>query len=93
MRSLFESYGDLSVRVLRRADAGNEVWTETEATATGLEMAAVIIWTIDQATGTLVGGRYYSEAVQHDAPPMEEFIRTLGAGAHGGPTETTGSSS
>lgn len=78
MQGFFDTYPDFCVRVLRRVDAANEVWTESEATATGLEMAAVIIWTIDDVTGTLAGGRYYSDTVQHDAEGMEDFIRSLG---------------
>lgn len=81
MAALFEAYGDLTVRVLRRAETDNEVWTETVATATGLEIAAVIIWTVDESTGTLLRGRYYSDVVQHEAPPMEDFINGLVARA------------
>jgi ketosteroid isomerase-like protein len=66
--------------VLRRAGDGHEVWTETVATATGLEMAAVVIWTADHARGVLVRGRYYSEPVQRDAPVIGEFMHGLAGG-------------
>jgi ketosteroid isomerase-like protein len=79
MKTLLDAHPDLSVTVLRRADSRDEVWTETLATADGLEMAAVIIWTVDDATGTLTRGRYYSEVVQRDAPLIGEWIRSLGA--------------
>jgi len=78
MRYLVDTYADLEVHVLRRARAGDEVWTETTATAAGLEVAAVIIWEIDEATDTLRRGRFYSEPVAHDAPGIDEFMRTLG---------------
>ena len=80
MLFLFNTYPDFSVTVLRKAVNGNEVWTETTAQATGLEMAAVVIWTVDPASGTIVRGRYYSEAVQRDAAEIGEFIRSIGGG-------------
>jgi ketosteroid isomerase-like protein len=77
MRLLFDRYPDFAVTVLRSARDGGEVWTETVATATGLEMAAVVIWTADAAGAVLVRGRYYSEQVQHDAPVIGEFMHGL----------------
>jgi ketosteroid isomerase-like protein len=81
MQTLFDSYPDLAVTVLRLATSGHEVWTETTATAADFDMAAVIIWTIDEATGTLRSGRYYAEPVQHDAPPIDDFIASIGSPA------------
>jgi limonene-1,2-epoxide hydrolase len=78
MRYLFETYPDFHVTLLRKAVVGNEIWTENHATATGLEMAAVTIWALDEATGTIVQGRYYSDPVQHDAPPIDAFMQSLG---------------
>jgi limonene-1,2-epoxide hydrolase len=78
MRFVFETYPDFSVTVLRKAVAGNEIWTEADGRATGLEMAAVTIWEVDEATGTLIRGRYYSEPVQHDAPGIDEFMLGIG---------------
>jgi ketosteroid isomerase-like protein len=80
MLFLLDTYPDFSVTVLRKAVNGNEVWTETTAAATGLEMAAVVIWTVDPASGAILGGRYYSEAVQRDAPEIGEFMRSIGGG-------------
>jgi ketosteroid isomerase-like protein len=89
MLFLFDTYPDFSVTVLRQAVSGNEVWTETTAQATGLEMAAVVIWTIDPRSGTIFCGRYYSEPVQQDAPGINEFMRSIGhdGRAPGMPTE------
>lgn len=89
MLFLFDTYPDFSVTVLRHAVSGNEVWTETTAQATGLAMAAVVIWTIDPRSGTIIAGRYYSESVQQDAPEINEFMRSIGYGgrAPGMPTE------
>jgi ketosteroid isomerase-like protein len=78
MRFLLDSFPDVEVTVLRKVRSGNEIWTETTATATGLEVAAVIIWEVDEASNTLRRGRYYSEPVQHDAPTIDEFLRSIG---------------
>lgn len=80
MTFLFQTYPDFSVTVLRHAVSGNEVWTEATAEATGLDMAAVVIWTIDPGSGTIAGGRYYSDRVQRDAPGISEFMRDIGRG-------------
>jgi ketosteroid isomerase-like protein len=80
MLFLFRAYPDFSVTVLRKAVDENEVWTETTAAATGLEMAAVVIWTVDPGSRTIIRGRYYSEAVQRDAPEIGEFMRSIGGG-------------
>lgn len=52
--------------------------TETTAAATGMEMAAVVIWTVDPAGTTIFSGRYYSEAVRREGPGITGFIRGLG---------------
>jgi ketosteroid isomerase-like protein len=83
MRLLFDTYPDFAVTVLRTAVDGDDVWTETVATATDLEMAAVVIWTIDRDNDVLVRGRYYSEPVQRDAPVIDEFMRDLATGHDG----------
>jgi ketosteroid isomerase-like protein len=85
MRTLFETYPDFATTVLRSVADGDEVWTESVATATGLEMAAVVIWTVDRANAVLVRGRYYSEPVQRDAPTIGEFILDLTAGGDSAP--------
>jgi ketosteroid isomerase-like protein len=78
MRFLFENYPDFHVTSLRKALVGNEIWTENQTTATGLEMAAVTIWQLDEATGQILRGRFYSEPVQHDAPQIDAFMHSLG---------------
>lgn len=78
MRYMFETYPDLSVTLLRKARVGNEVWTETTARGVDINMAAVVIWTIDDETDTLLGGRFYSEPVQGDAPGIDRFMQSIG---------------
>lgn len=77
---LFETYADFAVTVLRAAVTEDEVWTETVGTATGTQVAAVIIWTMDPDRQLIVRGRFYSEPVQQDAADIEEFMRGLTAG-------------
>lgn len=78
MSYLFDTYPDFAVEVLRTAVDGDEVWTETTAHATGLEMAAVVIWSVDRSTGTLRVGRYYSEPVRRETSSIDDFVRSLG---------------
>jgi ketosteroid isomerase-like protein len=79
MRFLFDRFPDFSVSVLRQAANGPEVWTESVARATGLEVAAVVIWTVDAKSATISRGRYYSEPVQRDAAEIDEFLRGIGS--------------
>lgn len=83
MRFLFDTHPDFRVELLRKSVSGNEIWTETRGTATDLEMAVVTIWEIDAATGKIIRGRYYSDRVEHDAPPIDEFMESLGRTAPG----------
>jgi hypothetical protein len=87
MRFLFETFPDLHVQLLRQARSGSEIWTETAIKASGLDMAVVAIWSIDEDTDMLLGGRFYSESVQNDAPGIDEFMLSIGRGA-----ESNGSS-
>jgi len=80
IRQLCDAHPDLVLTVLRRVTDGDEVWTETSLIADRLEMSAVTIFTIDRASGTLAGGRYFSEAVDHSAPPIGDFMASLANG-------------
>ncbi|OHV46089.1 hypothetical protein BBK14_09335 [Parafrankia soli] len=70
LNTLFETHPGSAVEIHRTAVNGNEVRTETTtaAAATGMEMAAVVIWTVDPAGTTISSGRYYSEAVRREGP-------------------------
>ena len=80
IRFLFETYPDFTTSVLRKARVGNEIWCETTASASGLEMAAVVVWEVDPATDTLRRGRFYSERVEHEAAAIDDFMESLGPG-------------
>ena len=74
---LCESHPDLVMTVLRKTRDGNEIWAESHLAAPNLEMMAVVIWTVDPATDTLIAGRYYSEPVQHEAADIETFMKSI----------------
>lgn len=79
MRYLIETYPDCHIEVLRTAEAGSEIWIETHLTATGLEMAAVVIFELDPDTGTIIRGRYYSDQVDRESPEIDDFMHGLGS--------------
>jgi ketosteroid isomerase-like protein len=74
---LCESHPDLVMTVLRKVVNGNEIWAESHLVAPGLEMMAVVIWTVDPKTDTLKAGRYYSEPVQRDAADINTFMDSI----------------
>lgn len=80
IRVLCESHPDLRLTVLRRVTDGDEVWTETYLVGERIEMAAVTIFTVDRATDTLAGGRYFSEQVDHSAPEIDAFMAAVARG-------------
>lgn len=43
-------------------------------------MAAVTIFTVDHANGTLASGRYFSEPVDRSAPKIDAFMDALAKG-------------
>ena len=84
MQYLFETCPDMTVSLLRKCVGGDEIWTETTATGTNLDVAACVIWRIDPATDTLRSGRHYADAVQHDALGIDDYMRSLPADDSGG---------
>ena len=78
IRFLFETYPDFTTTVLRKTRVGDEIWCETTASATGLEMAAVVVWEVDPETDTLRRGRFYSERVEHEGGAIDDFMDSLG---------------
>jgi ketosteroid isomerase-like protein len=78
MQYLLTNYPDLRIEVERMVESGSEVWVENHLTATGLEMAAVVIFEIDAETDTIRGGRFYSESVDREGPEIDEWMRNLG---------------
>jgi hypothetical protein len=79
MRHLLATYPDAHIEVLRLVESGSEIWVENHLTASGLEMAAVVIFEIDAATDTIRRGRYYSEPVDREGPEIDEWMQGLGS--------------
>lgn len=77
MTYLFETHPDCRVETLRMVDAGDEVWVENHLTAAGLEMAAVVVFGIDQETDTIRWGRYYSDPVDREGPGADEWMKEM----------------
>ncbi len=79
MRHLIETHPDGRIEVTRMVETPSEVWMESTFTAKDLEMAAVVIFEIDQDTDTIRVGRYYSEEVDRESPDMDKWIHSLGS--------------
>ena len=76
---LMTSYPDARIEVQRMVESGSEVWIENYLTASGFEMAAVVIFEIDQETDTIRRGRFYSEPVDQEGPAIDEWMQGLGS--------------
>ncbi len=81
MRHLITTYPDRRIEILRMVESGSEVWVENHLTATGLEMAAVVIFEVDHSTDTILRGSYYSGQVERGGPEIDEWMRGLGSTA------------
>jgi ketosteroid isomerase-like protein len=77
MQYLLTTYPDCHIEVQRMVEAGSEIWIENHLTATGLEMAAVVIFEIDPDSDTIRRGRYYSDPVERSGPGSDEWIYRL----------------
>jgi hypothetical protein len=78
LQYLLTNYPDLRIEVVRMVESESEIWVENHLTATGLEMAAVVIFEIDRDTDSLRRGRFYSEPVDREGPEIDEWMRSLG---------------
>ncbi len=77
MRQLLEDHPEGRTTIRRMVESGNEVWAQTAFHADGLTIEAVVIFEIDDATGTIRRGHYYSEAVDDTGPTIDEWIGGL----------------
>jgi ketosteroid isomerase-like protein len=79
MQHLLSTYPDCHIEVQRMVESGSEIWIENHLSASGLEMAAVVIFEIDRDSDTIRRGRYYSDPVEDAGPGSDEWIYQLGA--------------
>ncbi|MBO0727754.1 MAG: nuclear transport factor 2 family protein [Acidimicrobiaceae bacterium] len=77
MEHLITTHPDCHIEVLRMVETESEVWIENHLTASNLEMAAAVIFGIDQETDTILWGRYYSDPVERGGPGADEWLRQL----------------
>lgn len=71
---MFESFPDFDAQLLRYVDDGGVVWSEWHWTATGLNMAGVIIFGMEEER--IVWGRLYVEPVEENGQDIDEAMRT-----------------
>ena len=80
---MFESFPDFKAQLLRHTAEGGVVWSEWHWSATGLNMAGVTIFGVEE--DRIVWGRLYVEAVEENGQDIDEAMRTItGEGQHAG---------
>jgi hypothetical protein len=79
MRLLMSRYPEGRIEVLRMVESASEIWVETAFTSKDLEIAAVVIYEIDQETNTIRRGRFYSDAVDSGGPEIDDWMEGLGS--------------
>jgi hypothetical protein len=73
--SMFESFPDLEVEVLRQSAGADGVWSEWYWSASGLQMAGVIIMGIEE--DRISWARLYMEPVEKAGQDIDEAMKTI----------------
>ena len=73
--AMFESFPDFKAQLLRYTTDEGVVWSEWHWTATGLNMAGVTIFGVEE--DQIVWGRLYVEAVEENGQDIDEAMRTI----------------
>ena len=76
--TMFESFPDFEAQLLRHTDERGVVWSEWHWSATGLNMAGVTIFGVEE--DRIVWGRLYVEAVEENGQDIDEAMRTITGG-------------
>ena len=76
---MFESFPDFKAELLRNVTEGQTVWSEWRWTATGLNMAGVIIMGVEEER--IMWARLYMEPVEEDGQGIDEAMNTITEGA------------
>jgi ketosteroid isomerase-like protein len=74
---LMSQHPEGRIEVLRMVETSSEVWIENAFRSDGLQMAAVVIFEIDQGSDTIRRGRFYSEPVDRGGPAIDEWMHSL----------------
>ena len=76
---MFESFPDFEAQLLRHTAEGGVVWSEWHWSATGLNMAGVTIFGVEE--DRIAWGRLYVEQVEEDGEDIDEAMRTITEGS------------
>jgi hypothetical protein len=77
--AMFESFPDFEAQLLRHTVEEGVVWSEWHWTATGLNMAGVTIFGVED--GRIVWGRLYVEQVEENGQDIDEAMKTITEGS------------
>src|SRR5215210_320542 len=72
---MFESFPDFEANLLRHVSDGATVWSEWHWTATGLNIAGVILLGVEE--DRIVWGRLYMEPVEEDGENIDEAMQRV----------------
>jgi hypothetical protein len=73
--AIFGSFPDFRAELLRHASGGATVWSEWHWTATGLNMAGVILVGVEE--DRIVWGRLYVEPVEENGENIDQAVRRM----------------
>jgi len=73
--AMFESFPDFNAQLLRYTTDEGVVWSEWHWSATGLNMAGVTIFGVEE--DRIIWGRLYVEAVEENGQDIDEAMRTI----------------
>ena len=73
--AIFESFPDFKAELLRYTSDGGTVWSEWHWTASGLNMAGVILTGVEN--DRIVWGRLYVEPVEEDGENIDEAVQHM----------------
>jgi ketosteroid isomerase-like protein len=76
---LISQHPEGRIEVLRMVESSSEVWIENAFRSDGLQIAAVVIFEVDQGSDTIRRGRFYSEPVDGGGPGIDEWMHSLGS--------------
>ena len=76
---MFESFPDFAAQLLRHTAEEGVVWSEWHWSATGLNMAGVTIFGVEE--DRIAWGRLYVEQVEEDGEDIDEAMRTITEGS------------
>lgn len=77
MTRLMAQHPDARITVRRMVESGHEIWVQSDMKGANFEVAAMVVFTVDPASNTLIAGDYYSEPVDHASPQIDDWITSI----------------